>query len=306
MFDLLTVGYLFLGGVGGGLCLVLSFMGLSIPQCFLGLNVPCEYRRFFQSGYALSLTVLAVACFCLLVDARGSDAVLCVFFSGRFTYLFVGAYALVVAMMACVALVATWSTVGTGKLSLLRTLQVVALLSGFVVALYTGFYLSAMRSIPLWNTPWIPSLFFLSAVSCALATVFLIAQFANAYETFHEYFRRVATADVMVVVLEMACLIGVVVPAFLGEGSGSTASAARLSALLLLTGDYAPLFWLGFVGLSLIPLLFDIMMAAGRLTKAGLLYFSSAAFASALFGAFFLRYCLIMVGAHPVATLLGA
>lgn len=50
MFGVLIVCYLFLGGLGGGLCLVLSLVGLTVPREELGRRITAPYRSFFRYG----------------------------------------------------------------------------------------------------------------------------------------------------------------------------------------------------------------------------------------------------------------
>ncbi|MCX8022557.1 MAG: polysulfide reductase NrfD [Syntrophorhabdaceae bacterium] len=54
-------------------------------------------------------------------------------------------------------------------------LGVVAAISGLTVAIYPGFLLGIIKSIPLWNTSALPPLFFLSGLDTGLAVIVLIA-----------------------------------------------------------------------------------------------------------------------------------
>ena len=54
MFGIEVVCYLFLGGVGGGLCAVLAALALAVPVASLARSVQPVYRGFFGRGWALA------------------------------------------------------------------------------------------------------------------------------------------------------------------------------------------------------------------------------------------------------------
>lgn len=305
MFNLLIVSYLFLGGLGGGLCLVLSIMGLTVPRKELQQRISLPYRSFFRYGYATSACVLFAAALCLLVDSGNHGALGYLFFSGRITYLTVGSYVLVGSIVLGVAFVYLWTTRPFVKrVRIFRVLQVAAALVGFAVALYTGLFLASMQAVPLWNTPWLPAIFLLSSLSCGLVVALIVGQTSGISLQFERYFSRLTAVDAVVLVLEGVCLTGFVLSSLFAEGSSSASAAASFSAQTLLFGGYAWVFWAVAVAIGLVAaFVIDVaILRAGRILP-GYPFYSLAPGVCVLAGAFALRFCIVMAGAHPAPIL---
>lgn len=305
MFDVLVVCYLFLGGLGGGLCLVLSLLGLAVPPMSL---IPCPsvlHRRFFFWGYTASGLTLMLASLCLLADVGNYEALPHLFFSGRLSYLSFGAYALDAGMLTTFGLAFYWrASTAVGRLVLFRAALVLAALIGLLVTVYTGLFLASMRSVPLWNMAWLPVLFVLSSFSCGLTAVPAIARLAGVDKAFERSFRRTASVDACALVLEALCAAGLVATPLLAFSDGSTSAAARFSVMDLMLGEHAVLFWIGFVAIGLVvAFVLEVRLRRGASAAKSL---SLVALACVLTGAFAMRFCLVMAGTHPVASLLGA
>lgn len=305
MFDVLVVCYLFLGGLGGGLCLALSLLGLAVPPMLL---IPCPsvlHRRFFFWGYTASGLTLMLASLCLLADAGNYEALPHLFFSGRLSYLSFGAYALVAGMLATFGLAFYWkAAIFVRRIVLFRAVLVLAAFVGLLVTVYTGLFLASMRSVPLWHTPWLPVLFVLSSFSCGLTAVPAIARLAGVDKAFEGSFRRTASVDACALILEALCTAGLVATALLAFSDGSASAAARFSVMDLILGEHAVLFWIGFVTIGLVvAFVLEVRLGRGASAAKSL---SLVALACVLAGAFTMRYCLVMAGTHPAMNLLGA
>lgn len=308
MFGVLIVCYLFLGGLGGGLCLVLSLMGLTVPRERLGRKLSMSYRSFFRYGYTVSACVLIAAALCLLVDSGNHGALTYLFFSGRITYLSVGSYMLVGGVAISALFAYLWAVRPfVHRVGVFRALQIVAALIGLAVALYTGLFLASMQAVPFWNTPWLPTLFLLSSVSCGLVAALIVGHMGGVTLQFEQYFSRMAAVDAAVLVLEAVCLLGLVLCSLFAGDPASSSAAANLSATALLFGEYAWVFWSVSVVIGLVvAFVVDVVVMRSRQVLPGLPCYSLVPGICVFAGAFALRFCIVMAGEHPVASLLGA
>ncbi len=251
----------------------------------------------------------------LVADSGRIGALWHLFFAPKASVLSAGAWCIVAAGVLCALLAGRWLGVGALRGAVpTRALSALAVVAGACVALYTGLFLAGMRAVPLWNTPWLPALFVASSLSCGAAAFVGLAHASGVAAAFGAHVRRLVRADVALLAVEAACAAGVAASALAGAGGGDTASAGAASALALLFGGEAWAWWLGFAGLGLVvPLACDVaLLRAGGIRRAG--RFGGAAGAGAgtavavasagcvLAGAFALRACLVMAGAHPVAA----
>jgi formate-dependent nitrite reductase membrane component NrfD len=113
-------------------------------------------------------------------------------------------------------------------------------------AVYTGFLIGAMIPRPMWNTPLLPFLFLVSALSTGLGATFLVVwiwEMAPGPKTGGEEMASLlawlAGADIGLLVLEMFMVYAYLAPSW---------SKSPEAVHLLLQGSLSPLFWVGFVG----------------------------------------------------------
>lgn len=308
MFGILIVCYLFLGGLGGGLCLVLSLMGLTVPRSEFDLRISVSHRNFFRYGYTASAGALIAAGLCLLVDSGNHGALTHLFFSGKITYLSVGSYMIVGNIALSMLFAYLWAARSFIKrVRVFRVLQIIASFIGLAVALYTGLFLASMQAVPFWNTPWVPILFLLSSFSCGLVAALIVGQISGVSLLFEQYFSRMVVLDAVVLVLEAVCLLGLVSSSLFAGDSTPASVAANSSALAFVFGRYAWVFWGALVTIGLLAaLVVDVVVVrAGRIFP-GRPCYSLAPGVCVFVGAFALRFCIVMAGEHPVASLLGA
>ena len=97
MFDSLVIGYLFLGGAGGGALVVLAALEGVRSLAGRRLGLPDE---FFARAWPVSTVVLAAGIVCIFADLGRPDRLFALVLSPQPTPLTVGAYALVVSL-AC-------------------------------------------------------------------------------------------------------------------------------------------------------------------------------------------------------------
>ena len=90
-----------------------------------------------------------------------------------------------------------WLGVPSVPLPLFRALAVLLAAVSFVAVIYTGLLLSGMPSVPLWFGPWLPWLFAISALSCGVALVGMVAAFSGMATVFGRTMRQVVRADMI-------------------------------------------------------------------------------------------------------------
>lgn len=122
--------------------------------------------------------------------------------------------------------------------------------SGAVLAVatggYTGFLVSVIDAIPLWNSAIIPLIFFISALSTGMSITVLLSSIVEKAPS-----QNKGREDLTHIVLIAAELVAVT--AFMAiMASGANGSVAKKSAALIINGKYALQFWGVFIGLGLI------------------------------------------------------
>ncbi|MGD2206117.1 MAG: polysulfide reductase NrfD [Anaerolineae bacterium] len=173
-----------------------------------------------------------------------------------------------------------------------RVLCSVGVVLAVGTAIYTGVLLSVVQAVPLWNTPVLPALFLVSAISTGAGlSIDLTAALVVPEEP--RRFKNLPLIHMLIIGLEIALLALLLVLA-LNQGG-----EAAESANLLLRGDQMIIFWALVIGLGMIlPFLvhgYDLVRrrhsyVAGVLSGAGV-----------VLAGLFIRY-LIVTAAIPMAV----
>lgn len=150
--------------------------------------------------------------------------------------------------------VTRWSEQIHRSPSLLRAIGVASIALGIMLGIYTGVLLGAFGARPLWNSPLLGPLFLLSGLSSAAALVHMIARDVTERDL-------LAKADIGFLTAELAViglyLIGLV-----------TSTRAHIEAAgLILSGPYAPAFWVFVIGIGIaIPMAVQTLAVRHRIT----------------------------------------
>lgn len=309
LFNELTVTYLFLGGTGAGMCVVLSLL-----ECFTAresmsvrlmsvapydsplsrfssaLALPSE---FFTRAWPACFVLLALGVLCLLVDVGRPERLFNLLFSPQPTAMSVGSYAIAVTLL-CSGAFSAMSLLDNVEPSraLSLAIAIVGVASGLVTAVYTGVLLSSLASVLAYQTPLLPALFCVSSLSCGLAGVFAALSFT---EPRHPHVRPLAVltlADGGLVLIETALLTLYVFWLF---GSDGTASGAWA----LVAGDMRWLFWGGLLICGLVvPFVLERFLTHGN-ARTQLLWIASCLLA----GGLSLRICAAGLAAYDVTQI---
>lgn len=305
LFGLEIVCYLFLGGLGGGLYAIVGAAGLAVPRQLLEHGPLALYRDLMTSAFMLADAVLVLGGLLLLADSGNYPALKYLFFGGSWSYLSIGAWAIVLGVALGFLALLLWRTEqGVRNVRIMRLLHVALVVMGLLIALYTGLFLSDIGAVPLWNTPVLPVLFVLSALSCGLVVFVAMIKAYGASRVFRSYARTLVKVDMAVIVLELLCAMAIALAFVATPADGPTIAAGAYSALRMIAGEYAWVWWGAFLGFGIVAtFVFDILILRTDGGSNGRLWSTVASVFCVMAGAFALRFCVIMAGDHPAMVL---
>ncbi len=156
----------------------------------------------------------------------------------------------------------------------------VNLVLGIMLGTYTGILLSALGARPLWNSAILGILFLVSGLSTASALVHMIARERSESE-------MLARADNLFLTVELFII------ALFFIGLLSSTEVQISSAMLLLTGPYAAVFWVFVILMGIvIPLLIQNLSVSHRIQH------TAVAPIMVILGGFILRFVLVQAGQY--------
>ncbi|NUM61916.1 MAG: polysulfide reductase NrfD [Ignavibacteriaceae bacterium] len=239
--------YLFLGGMVAGMMIIAGYF------LFSG-----RHKESNCSCYSIPLTsfiLLSLGMFSLFLDLAHKQYVWRLYTTFQITSpMSWGAWILILVYPALIANILirppSWMTRRFSKLSdiagklqthqfFIKNIGILNMILGMMLGAYTGVLLSTMGSRPLWNTSLLWVLFLVSGLSTAAAYVHLIAK--NRAES-----ELLAKADNGFLVVELFIFV------MLFLGLMSSARPHIEAAQLLLTGIYAPAFWVFVIALGIV------------------------------------------------------
>ncbi len=171
--------------------------------------------------------------------------------------------------------------------------KVLAAITAFLVAIYTGFVMNYVNGIQLWNSALLPLLFVLTGVLDGLALVIVIALFGG---------------NVDVVAVEAASRILLITAAILIAmylwSATYMGPAGKQAVMELVRGGLAPVLWVGVVLCGIVlPVSISVSSYFAGVASSMLLI---TAVVSEMIGAFTLKYSILKAGIYapliPVST----
>jgi polysulfide reductase chain C len=254
--------YLFLGGLGGGTLTVAGIFdlvfrgGVEVDGVLTG-SLP-EVGSVFALAVFLAVACLGIGSFLLIFELGQPKVFLRVFLS-RTAIIKYGACLLILAMgfgfvYFLFFLPPEWGLFYYGWTWIRDICCVLMILFGLSVVVYTGVLLSSMKSKPFWNTPALPVLFTVSALSTATALIALTAglwpatafDFAGIHAASEVIVENLHVIDAVLTITEIVVL-GIYILLMYGAGNVT----ARAVALKWIRGSFAPLFWGGMIIIGL-------------------------------------------------------
>jgi formate-dependent nitrite reductase membrane component NrfD len=255
----------FLGGISGGLYLAAAYfdnlLGMFIAWLLAGcmgvsymihLSHPIRFWRMFMKPQTSWI-------------ARGFI----------FIMLFIGFTTLQL-------ILSQWVPQATGAIT---ALKVIAGIFAFAQSIYTGFAVSYVSAIKVWNSAIVPILFVTCGVSGGLAILLavMIGQDSSQIATLESFIR--------VVLIGFAVIVGV----YLWNATYSS-TAAKDAVIRLIGGALAPLFWIGvFLFGIAIPITISVTTYWVHDASSGLMIF---AVVSEIIGGLALRFAILKAGVY--------
>ena len=170
-----------------------------------------------------------------------------------------------------------------------KTIETLLFILAIGVGVYTGFLLSAITKLPLWNTPILPILFLTSGFSSGIAANILVGLCCFKHLIHEENVKYLLVLDLRAVLFEIP-LIAVLFLGLYFEG-GASALAAKQA---LTTGQYTLIFWLGVVGLGLLtPIAIALTALKNHAYRVGYIVANSLV---VICGVVMLRYYIVYAG----------
>jgi formate-dependent nitrite reductase membrane component NrfD len=175
-----------------------------------------------------------------------------------------------------------WVPQATGAIT---ALKVVAGIFAFAQSIYTGFAVSYVNAIKVWNSAIVPILFVTCGISGGLAILLavMIGQDSAQIATLESFIR--------VVLIAFAVIVGV----YLWNATYSS-TAAKDAVIRLIGGALAPLFWIGvFLFGIFIPVAISVTTYWVHDASTGLMIF---AVVSEIIGGLALRFAILKAGVY--------
>jgi formate-dependent nitrite reductase membrane component NrfD len=173
---------------------------------------------------------------------------------------------------------AHWQAALRSRPAVIRMIAVANIALGVGLGTYTGILLSAFGARPLWNSAALGILFLISGLSSAAAFVHLVAR--NPWER-----ETLAKTDNVFLTLELIIL------ALFLLGLATSTRVHIAAAHLLLSGPYAPAFWVFVVGMGIVlPLIVQSLAVTHRIRH------TAVAPLFVIAGGLFLRFVIVYAG----------
>lgn len=293
----IIAAYLFLAGLSAGAFLTSSYVSRKYPEAAAVRVV----------GRLISPVLMGIGLLLLIVDAEaGLKHPL------RFIYLFtnfnsvmtIGTYFISFFMMAA-AFIALMEIL---KKDTNKWVEYVGIVFAAATAIYTGFLIGVIGTVPLWNTAILPILFVVSALSTGIAGTMLVSALVD---------KKVVHHVIGVKKIHLSLLVAEVFLIFtMFLVTSSTNESAAQSVSMLVSGEYSLLFWVGLMSIGLfLPIVIESLelysarklshsqagmevAATGSHSILGTLVTESAVLA----GGFILRF-LLLAAAVPIIFL---
>ncbi len=202
-------------------------------------------------------------------------------------------------IVGSVHLLLTWLG---GPEGVLRVLAVFGGVLAIMTMAYTGLLLGVVRAFPFWSSPALPLLFIVSALSTGVMAISLVtAIYVAATGNIVEPETRLLALDAILLVVEAAVFLSYV---YLVR----SALAGKASVESLLSGNLAPMFWLGFILAGLVvPLVLELILLGPLAGAAQTTRLTATAFAMipGLLGGYVLRHLIIAAGVRAPLVVIG-
>ena len=251
--------YLFLGGMVAGMMIISGYF------LFKGKQKNTDCLCFVVP--MLSIILLSLGMFALFLDLEHKQYVWRLYTTFEFTSpMSWGAWILILVYPALIANIIIrlpdelaerfaklkeLSVKISSHKFLVKNIGVLNMIMGGILGMYTGVLLSTLGARPLWNTSILWMLFLVSGLSAAAAFVHMVAKNIEERELLAKADNGFLTIELFVIVLMLV-------------GLYTSTGVHRDSALMLMSGSFAPVFWVFVVGMGIVIPLFIQLLAVNH------------------------------------------
>lgn len=296
----LLAWYLFLAGAGAGAYLVSA----------VAARLGDRYRALVKPGIFLGAPLVGIGSLLLLFDLGAPLQFWRAFLRPNSSMISVGIIIITVfIILSGIHLLLVLFPKFKVDKGIVSWLSAIAGLFALGTAIYTGLLLGVVKAVPFWNSPMIPLLFLVSAVSTGMGAVLLFVGLRRWVtpkaveaegEQVAESVHALSRFDIPLIVTELLVLFFLL---FIMAASGE---AAGKSVSFLVAGGYAVAFWLGIV---VVGLLLPVTIEAWTLSRGKEISLSRLADLGVLaglcllVGGVILRFAVIAAGLNLHSTL---
>ncbi len=291
MYGPLVVLYLFLGGCSAGVLLASSVWSLTFHR---DSNRTREQTAVFRAlrnrCFAAGFVLACLAALCLLADLGRPERFVLLFFQPSPTSVITFGTFVLAGMVLIAGFLAVTNIYYIPLIA--SRVKVIAEIASALLAVavmtYTGVYLQSVKAVAFWDTPLVPVLFVLSAMSAGVALTVIVAAFMRDSWLLDPWLLRLNGVHIVILVLEACVLALFVAVSFAGRGEAP-------ASLALLFADDLRLWFVGGVCVAgiAIPLLSEVACAILRRSRT-----MPLSDVLCLLGGYALRYCLVAAGLH--------
>ncbi len=292
----LIAWYLFLAGMGAGAYLV------AYTATWLGP----KYNPLVKPGVLLAAPLVAVGSLLLLLDLGNPLRAYLGFLRPQSSMISVGILIITVfIILSGLHLLALFFKPVKLSAGVLQWLSGIAAVFALATAIYTGLLLGVVKAVPFWNTPMLPMLFLVSALSTGAGAILLVLGVQRLVRPGAQGAGEDLTASAHLLSRIDIPLIGVelLVLFFLLFLMGGGPSVGADSARYLVVGGFAGAFW---VGLVLVGLVVPVVLEAWSLRRGPGLTVGMLAGVCLLVGGILLRYAVLSAGQSVSASIIGS
>lgn len=244
--------YLFLAGMGAGAFFVSAVVDLTLRT---KISSRLEaLSSITDGGMLLGPAAVVLGSVFLICDLGAPERAFQVFFTPSTSILTIGSWCIALFLVTSILALLTS---GIPDVPFVRITEVVvqciACVAAVGIMVYSGIYLSIFATIPFLNNAFVPLIFVASAL-CTGVGLLLIYGFAiSGEESIVMGLRSCVRLDTILLSTEIVLLTVLLLYEWFSEQS------TQASVLMLITGNLAPLFWLGVVIVGLlVPLFCDL------------------------------------------------
>jgi formate-dependent nitrite reductase membrane component NrfD len=255
----------FLGGIAGGLFLAAAYF-----DNLLGIFIAFLLTGLMGASYMLHLT--HPIRFWRMMSKPGTSWI-----SRGFTFIMLFGLFTAITMILM-----QWAPDATAAIT---TFKVLAGIFAFAQSIYTGFAVSYVSAIKIWNSAIVPILFVTCGISGGLAILLAVMMGQDS--------ANIATLENIIRVVLIA--FAIIVAVYLWNATYSS-TAAKDAVIRLIGGTLAPLFWIGvFLFGILIPVTISVVTYWVHDASSALLI---TAVVSEIIGGLALRFAVLKAGVY--------